>query len=94
LREDILANQMSLNCTGKVLLTTNTSDDGIAHAAKKKLIENGIQESQITLGHDIQVLEKDDLYVSYDPQDLVVRLVYDKKPNGMIKMKNIKMIKI
>ncbi len=94
LREDIFANQMSLNCTGKVLLTTNTSDDGIAQAAKKKLIENGIQESQITLGHDIQVLEKDDLYVSYDPPDLVVRLVYDKKPSGMIKMKNIKMIKI
>jgi len=34
------------------------------------------------------------LYVSYDPPDLVVRLVYDKKPSGMIKMKNIKMIKI
>ena len=94
LREDIFANHMSLNCTGKVLLTTNTSDAVIAQAAKKKLIENGIQESQITLGHDIQVLEKDDLYVSYDPPDLVVRLVYDKKPSGMIKMKNIKMIKI
>ena len=94
MREDILANKMCLNCTGKVLLTTNTSDDDIVHAAKKKLIENGIQESRITLGHDIQVLEKDDLYVSYDPPDLVVRLVYDKKPNGMIKMKNIKMIKI
>ena len=85
---------MSLNCTGKVLLTTNTSDDNIAQAAKRKLIENGIQESQITLGHDMQVLEKDDFHVSYDPPDLVVRVVYDKKPNGMIKMKNIKMIKI
>ena len=85
---------MSLNCTGKVLLTTNTSDDGIALAAKRKLIENGIQESQITLGHDIQILEKDDFYVSYDPPDLVIRIVYDKNPNGMIKMKNIKMIKI
>jgi hypothetical protein len=85
---------MSLNCTGKVLLTTNTSDDVIALAAKRKLIENGIQESQITLGHDIQILEKDDFYVSYDPPDLVIRIVYDKKPNGMIKMKNIKMIKI
>ena len=85
---------MSLNCTGKVLLTTNTSDDGIAQAAKRNLIENGIQESQITLGNDIQILEKDDFYVSYDPPDLVIRIVYDKKPNGMIKMKNIKMIKI
>ena len=85
---------MSLNCTGKVLLTTNTSDDVIALAAKRKLIENGIQESQITLGHDIQILEKDDFYVSYDPPDLVIRIVYDKKPNGMIKMNNIKMIKI
>jgi len=46
------------------------------------------------LGHDIQILEKDDFYVSYDPPDLVIRIVYDKKPNGMIKMKNIKMIKI
>jgi len=85
---------MSLNCTGKVLLTTNTSDDNIAQAAKRKLIENGIRESQITLGHDMQILEKDDFYVSYDPPDLVIRVVYDKKPNGMIKMKNIKMIKI
>lgn len=85
---------MSLNCNGKVLLTTNTSDDGIAQSAKRKLIENGIQESQITLGHDMQILEKDDFYVSYDPPDLVIRIVYDKKPNGMIKMKNIKMIKI
>jgi len=85
---------MSLNCTGMVLLTTNTSDDGIAQAAKRKLIENGIQESQIMLGHDMQILEKDDFYVSYDPPDLVVRIVYDKKPNAMIKMKNIKMIKI
>lgn len=85
---------MSLKCTGKVLLTTNTSDDGIAVAAKKRLIENGIKESQIMLGHDIQMLEKNDLYVSYEPPDLVVRIVYDKKENGMIKMKNIKMIKI
>jgi hypothetical protein len=85
---------MSLKCTGKVLLTTNTSDDGIGVAAKKKLAENGVDESQIMLGHDIQMLEKDDLYVSYEPPDLVVRIVYDKKENGMIKMKNIKMIKI
>jgi hypothetical protein len=85
---------MSLNCTGKVLLTTNTSDDDIAVAAKKKLIENGIGESQIKLGHDIQILEKNDLYVIYDPPDLVVRIVYDKKENGMIKMKNIMTIKI
>lgn len=85
---------MSLKCTGKVLLTTNTSDDGIAVAAKKRLIENGIEESQIMLGHDIQMLEKNDLYVSYEPPELVVRIVYDKKENGIIKMKNIKMIKI
>jgi hypothetical protein len=85
---------MSLKCTGRVLLTTNTSDDGVAVAAIKRLIENGVEESQIMLGHDIQMLEKDDLYVSYEPPDLVVRLVYDKKENGMIKMKNIKMIKI
>jgi hypothetical protein len=85
---------MSLKCTGKVLLTTNTSDDGIAVAAKKRLIENGVEKSQIMLGHDIQMLEKNDLYVSYEPPDLVVRIVYDKKENGMIKMKNIRMIKI
>jgi hypothetical protein len=85
---------MTLKCSGKVLLTTNTSDDGIALAAKKKLLENGIDEWQIMLGHDIQILEKDDLYVSYEPPDLVIRIVYDKKENGMIKMKNIEMIKI
>lgn len=75
-------------------MTTNTSDDGIAVAAKKRLIENGVEESQIMLGHDIQMLEKNDLYVSYEPPDLVVRIVYDKKENGMIKMKNVRMIKI
>ena len=32
--------------------------------------------------------------LAVDPPDLVIRIVYDKKPNGMIKMKNIKMIKI
>ncbi len=85
---------MTLKCSGKVLLTTNTSDDGIAVSAKKKLLENGIDESQIILGHDIQILEKDDLYVSYEPPDLVIRIVYDKKENGMIKMKNLEMIKI
>lgn len=85
---------MTLRCSGKVLLTTNTSDDGIAVAAKKKLLENGIDESQIMLGHDIQILEKDDLYVSYEPPDLVIRIVYDKKENGMIRMKNLEMIKI
>ena len=85
---------LTLYCTGKVLLTTNTSDDDIAVVAKKKLVENGIDESQIIIGHDIQLLEKDDFYVSYDPPDLVVRVVYDKKKNGMIKMKNINMIKI
>jgi hypothetical protein len=85
---------MTLKCSGRVLLTTNTSDDGIAVAAKKKLLENGIDESQIMLGHDIQILEKDDLYVSYEPPDLVIRIVYDKKENGMIKMKNLEMIKI
>jgi hypothetical protein len=85
---------MTLKCSGKVLLTTNTSDDGIAVAAKKKLLEKGIDESQIMLGHDIQILEKDDLYVSYEPPDLVIRIVYDKKENGMIKMKNLEMIKI
>jgi hypothetical protein len=57
-------------------------------------LENGIDESQIMLGHDIQILEKDDLYVSYEPPDLVIRIVYDKKENGMIKMKNLEMIKI
>ena len=85
---------MTLKCSGKVLLTTNTSDDGIAVAAKKKLLENGIDGSQIILGHDIQILEKDDLYVSYEPPDLVIRIVYDKKENGMMKMKNLEMIKI
>ena len=56
---------MSLKCTGKVLVTTNTSDDGIAVAAKKRLIENGVEESQIMLGHDIQMHEKNDLYLRY-----------------------------
>ena len=28
---------MTLKCTGKVLLTTNTSDDGIADSCKKEI---------------------------------------------------------
>jgi hypothetical protein len=35
-----------------------------------------------------------DIYISYDPPDLIVRVVYEKKPNGMVKMKSVATIKL
>jgi hypothetical protein len=62
--------------------------------AKKRLAENGIREDQIQINYNTQELETGDLYISYDPPDLVVRVVYDKKPSGIVKMKSAAMIKL
>jgi hypothetical protein len=53
--------------------------------AVKRLVENGIREEYIEINYNTQELEKGDIYVSYDPPDLVIRNVYDKKANGIVK---------
>ena len=85
---------MSIEYKGKVFLAPNTSDEEIVNKAKKKLVENGIKEEHIQINYNIQDLEVGDLYVSYEPPDLVIRNVYDKKKSGITKMKSKGMIKI
>jgi hypothetical protein len=78
----------------KIFLAPNTSDQELVDRAKKKLAENGIAEDKIQVNYDLQLLGTGDLYVSYDPPDLVVRVVYEKKPSGIVKMKSAAMIKL
>ena len=78
----------------KVFLAPNTSDQELVERAKRKLTESGIPEAQIQVNYNTQELESGDLYVSYDPPDLVVRLVYEKKPSGIVKMKSADMIRL
>ena len=78
----------------KVFLAPNTSDQDLVDRAKKKLAENGIAEDKIQVNYDTQQLGTGDLYISYDPPDLVVRVVYEKKPSGIVKMKSTAMIKL
>ena len=83
-----------LKTASKVFLAPNTSDQELVDRAKKRLAENGIREDLIQINYNTQELESGDLYVSYDPPDLVVRVVYDKKPSGIVKMKSAAMIKL
>ena len=83
-----------LASTSKIFLAPNTSDQELVDRAKKRLAENGIQQDRIEINYDMQLLGTGDIYISYDPPDLVVRVVYDKKPSGMVKMKSAAMIKL
>jgi hypothetical protein len=85
---------MLIEYKGKVFLAPNTSDEEVVNKAKKKLVENGIKEEHIQINYNTQDLEIGDLYISYEPPDLVIRNVYDKKRSGIIKMKSTRMIKI
>jgi hypothetical protein len=78
----------------KVFLAPNTSDQELVDRAKKRLAENGISRDRIQINYNMQELETGDLYISYDPPDLVVRVVYEKKPSGIVKMKSAAMIKL
>jgi len=78
----------------KVFLAPNTSDQDLVDRAKKRLAENGIQQDRLEVNYDMQLLGTGDLYISYDPPDLVVRVVYEKKPSGMLKMKSAAVIKL
>ncbi len=78
----------------KVFLAPNTSDLDVVEKAKKLLMKNGLNEDLIQVNYDMQQLDVGDLNVSYDPPDLVVRAVYDKKSSGIVKMKSVAMIKL
>lgn len=78
----------------RIFLAPNTSDQELVESAKKRLAENGIASDRIEVNYDMQLLGTGDLYISYDPPDLVVRIVYEKKPSGMVKMKSAAMIKL
>lgn len=78
----------------KIFLAPNTSDQELVERAKKRLAENGIAPDRIEVNYDMQLLGTGDLYISYDPPDLVVRVVYEKKPSGMVKLKSAAMIKL
>jgi hypothetical protein len=85
---------MPIKYKGKVFLAPNTSDEEIVNKATKKLVENGVKEEHIQINYNTQDLEVGDLYISYEPPDLVIRNVYDKKRSGITKMKSAGMIKI
>jgi hypothetical protein len=87
---------LSLQATAasRIFLAPNTSDQELVERAKKRLAENGIAQNRIEVNYDMQLLGTGDLYISYDPPDLVVRVVYEKKASGMVKMKSAAMIKL
>lgn len=85
---------MHIAYSGKIFFAPNTSDEQIIDRAKKRLIESGIREEHIQVSYNVQELEVNDLYISYEPPHLVIRNVYEKKSSGMIKMRNAGMIEI
>lgn len=78
----------------KTFLAPNSSDQELVARAKERLAENGIHQDRLEINYDVQQLRTGDIYISYDPPDLIVRVVYEKKPNGMVKMKSIATIKL
>ena len=78
----------------KIFLAPNSSDQELVNRAKESLAEKGIHRERIEINYDVQQLRTGDIYISYDPPDLIVRVVYEKKPNGMLKMKSIATIKL
>jgi hypothetical protein len=85
---------MVIEYSKRVFFAPNTSDQEIVDKAKKVLIYNGIKNKDIQINYNTNELEEGDLYISYDPPDLVIRNVYQKKSSGIIKMKSIAMIKL
>jgi hypothetical protein len=73
----------------KAFLAPNTSDQELIFRAKKRLVENGMQQERIEINYNLLQLSTGDIYISYDPPDLVVRVVYEKKLSGMVKMKSV-----
>lgn len=80
--------------TFRAFLAPNTSDNDIVDRSRSLLEKCGIPSDRIEVNYDIQLLEPGDIYASFDPPDLVVRLVYEKKKSGLVKMKSIAMMKL
>ncbi len=89
-----LRNYLAKAQDAKIFLAPNSSDQELVMRAKERLAENGIHQDRIEINYDVQQLRTGDIYISYDPPDLVVRVVYEKKPNGMVKMKSMATIKL
>ncbi|HEY0579431.1 MAG TPA: hypothetical protein VGC75_01875, partial [Candidatus Nitrosocosmicus sp.] len=70
------------NLIGKIFFAPNTSDSELIEKAKSKLKENGIREDLIEINYNVQELDEGDLYISYDPPDLVIRKVYANTLSG------------
>lgn len=85
---------MVIEYSKRVFFAPNTSDQEIVEKAKKVLMFNGINDRDIQINYNTNELEEGDLYISYEPPDLVIRNVYQKKNSGIIKMKSIGMIKL
>jgi hypothetical protein len=85
---------MAIEYFKRVFFAPNTSDQEIIDKAKQTLSYNGINEKDIQINYNTNDLEEGDLYISYDPPDLIIRIVYQKKNSGIIKMKSIAMIKL
>jgi len=73
----------------KTFLAPNSSDQELVVRAKERLSQNGFDKDRIEINYDVQQLRTGDIYISYDPPDLVVRIVYENKASGMVKMKSI-----
>jgi hypothetical protein len=89
-----LRNYLAKAPDAKIFLAPNSSDQELVMRAKERLAENGIHQDRIEINYDVQQLRTGDIYISYDPPDLVVRVVYEKKPSGMVKMKSMATIKL
>jgi hypothetical protein len=85
---------MVIEYSKRVFFAPNTSDQEIINKSKKTLSYNGINEKDIQVNYNTNDLEEGDLYISYDPPDLIIRIVYQKKNNGIIKMKSLDIIKL
>ncbi len=85
---------MPIEYDGKIYFSPNSSDDVLVEKSKKRLVEEGIKPEDIKINYNIQELEVGDLFINYDPPELVVRKVYEKKSNGIIKMKSCALIRI
>ncbi|MGE0243094.1 MAG: hypothetical protein AB7F53_04220 [Nitrososphaeraceae archaeon] len=85
---------MVIQYSKRVFFAPNTSDQELIDKAKKTLGFQGINEKDIQISYNTNELDEGDIYISYDPPDLVIRAVYQKKTSGIIKMKSIAMIKL
>jgi hypothetical protein len=85
---------MVIQYSKRVFFAPNTSDQELIDKAKKTLGFQGINEKDIQINYNTNELDEGDIYISYDPPDLVIRAVYQKKTSGIIKMKSIAMIKL